>query len=281
MTEEIHTAPESVGAEDNQEDRYLSSALARGLAIIRCFDQHHTELSLTEIAELLGVSRSVPFRFVYTLEALGYLRQDSHSKRYHLTPKVMELGYAYMQSLQINDVVMPVLKQLRDSTGFSAHMGVLQGSSVVYVARVPATAITSVNIHVGARLPSHATAMGKVLLAYQPPSVVQALYGENRSLEVFTQNTKVSVEALLADLKAIRERGYAISNEEFEYGIRSVAVPILNARGESEAAINVAAIPSAVDGEKQVETMLPALKQAQDALESYLVHSGRTFDAEY
>jgi IclR family pca regulon transcriptional regulator len=264
------------GMENEVDERYIANALVRGLQIISCFDRDHPTLSLVEIAEKLGVSRSVPYRLVYTLETLGYVAQDKVTKRYHLTPKVMELGYAYLQSLHVPEVAEPILRELRDATGCSAHLGVLSDDKVVYIARVAARTLTSVGVHVGARLPAHATAMGKALLAFKPESELPHLLRENQTLLHYTANTKVRLQDLLVEFKRIRETGYAVSNEEFEYGICSVAMPILDDRRRAVAAVNVAAMaPSMTDSFLQ-EVVIPELREAASKLETFFQNGGRS-----
>ncbi|MCL6547772.1 MAG: IclR family transcriptional regulator [Alicyclobacillus sp.] len=278
MTDGERVADAGAGTDADERDvdeRYVANALVRGLQIIRCFDRDHPTLSLVEIAERLGVSRSVPYRLVYTLEVMGYVAQDKVTKRYHLTPKVMELGYAYLQSLQVPEVAEPILRDLRDVTGCSAHLGVLSDNSVVYIARVPARSVTSVGVHIGARLPAHATAMGKVLLAYQPEWETSQRLSE-QALAHYTANTKVRLQDLLLEFRRIRDTGYAISNEEFEYGIFSVAMPILDAAERAVAAVNVAAIPQSMTEPFLHEVVLPALSEAAEKLSTFFRNGGRS-----
>lgn len=224
---------------NEEKERYLSNSLARGLEVLRMFNMETPTLSLVEIANKLGVNRTVPYRLLYTLQAVGYLEQLENTKRYKLTPKVLELGFSYLNTLQLPEIARPYLEQLRDETGASSHLGILDGREVVYVARVSARGVTALNVNIGSRLPAHATAMGKCLLAYQPYDRLKiAVWGTD--LMPYTDQTKTMVLELQEELDAIRRNGYAISNGEFESGIRSIAAPIFDQQGLVIAAINIA-----------------------------------------
>lgn len=252
-----------------EKDRYLSNSLIRGLEILRMFDASTPTLSLVEIAAKMGVSRTVPFRFLYTLQHLGYLYQDEVTKRYQLTPKVMDLGFAYLNTMQLPDLARPYLEKLRDQTGASAHMGILDGNEVVYVARAAtSTSFSTLNVMIGSRLPAHATSMGKVLLAFLSEEKMQAL-SENTNLPSFTTQTKTMLLDLKKELEEIRKKGYAISKEEFEIGICSVAVPIFDRDGGILAAINVAAPTSVLNPDMLETEVVPVICETAKALSGY------------
>ncbi len=231
-----------------EKDRYLSHSLVRGLEILQMFDVETPTLSLAEISSRLHVGRTVPYRLLYTLQAMGFISQDENTKRYELSPKVLNLGFSYLTTLQIPDISKPYLEQLRDRTGASAHLGVLDGKEIVYVLRVAARGITSLNVSIGSRLPAHATSIGKCLLAYQPNERLnELLYGSE--LQPFTNQTKTKVLELRTELTSILENGYAMSKGEFESGIHSIAAPIFDRSGTAVAAINIAAPKSFLNEE--------------------------------
>jgi IclR family pca regulon transcriptional regulator len=243
------------------DDRYLVGGLVRGLEVLRCFDREHPTLSLGDVARKLGWSRTEPFRFLHTLESLGYLRRDPATKRYELAPKVLEIGFAALANLQLPELAQPFLERLRDLTNASAHIGILEGKDVVYVGRAASRAILRSTIHVGSRLPAHATAIGKTLLAGMNPAELDAWLAAN-DLTRFTVHTLADPRALLDELARIRERGYALSNQEFEFGIRSVAAPVRDARGETIAALNVSAPADALAATNVEATIVPAVRDA-------------------
>lgn len=222
----------------------MMDGLVRGLELIRCFGRENRSLSLAELAKLMTLSRSATFRVTYTLEQLGYLERDPDSKRFRLSLRILELGYLAISSLQLPELVQPYLERLRDATDASAHLGLLDADQVRYVGRAPSRLTFASNIHIGSVLPAHATAMGKALLAWRSPEFVRAWLHTSR-LERFTPQTKIEPDRFLGELEATRERGYAVSDQEFEAGIRALAAPILDRSGEAVAAINLSG-PAAV-----------------------------------
>lgn len=255
-----------------EEERYLSPSLIKGLEILKLFHADRPTLSLAEIADHLQVNRTTPFRLLYTLQQAGYVQQDPATKRYRLTPRVLELGFSYLRALQLPELAQPYLEQLRDETGASAHIGILDGREVVYVARVAAKAVSDVQVTIGARLPAHATAMGKVLLAFLPLEQQQErLLGSD--LQPYTQTTKTMLAAFNKELRTVQEQGYAISQDEFEQGISSLAMPIFGQGGQVRAAINVA-VPSFFWKEKTwKELYLPVVKKAAKELSLFSGYS--------
>lgn len=242
------------------DDRYLVGGLMRGLDVLRCFDRDHPTLALGDVARLLGWRRTEPFRFLHTLESLGYLRRDPVTKRYELTPKVLEIGFSALANLQLPELAQPYLERLRDRTNGSAHVGILDGKDVVYVGRAASRSILSSTIHVGSRLPAHATAIGKTLLASKSDAWIGTWLAAN-DLVQYTAATFNDERAFRAEIHQIRARGFAISNQEFEFGIRSVAAPIRNGGGETIAAINVSAGADALTGADVSEIVVPAVRE--------------------
>ncbi|MFM1653156.1 IclR family transcriptional regulator [Brevibacillus sp. B_LB10_24] len=252
-----------------EKDRYLSNSLIRGLEILKMFDAAHSTLSLAEIAAKMGVSRTVPFRFLYTLQNLGYLYQDEVTKRYQLTPKVMELGFAYLSTLQLPELARPYLEKLRDNTNASAHIGILDGTQVVYIARAAtANNFSTLNVMIGSRLPAYATAIGKALLAFLPDQQLDELIA-SIDLQAYTSQTKTFVPELKSELELIRKNGYAISNGELEIGVCSVAAPIFDHTGQISAAVNVAAPINAFDQEILSTKVIPAVRETAMVLSGY------------
>jgi IclR family transcriptional regulator, pca regulon regulatory protein len=241
------------------DDRYLVGGLMRGLDVLRCFDRDHPTLSLGEIARRLGWRRTEPFRFLHTLESLGYLRRDPVTKRYELTPKVLEIGFSALANLQLPELAQPYLERLRDQTSGSAHVGILDGKDVVYVGRAPARSILSSTIHIGSRLPAHATAIGKTLLAAKSDRWIRAWLAAN-DLTRYTVHTLAETRAFLDEIGQIRRRGFAVSNQEFEFGIRSVAAPIRNGNSETIAAINVSASADTLTAARVTDVVVPAVR---------------------
>jgi IclR family pca regulon transcriptional regulator len=226
--------------------RYGVHSLELGLRVLESFDRNAVDaMSLSEIARRIGVSRSSAFRLVHTLERLGYLVREDETKSYRLGARVMSLGYAFLSSKDIAELARPELRRLRAETRCSAHLGILDGSDVLYIARYAAHEPVGSMIAVGARLPAHATTMGRILLAYKPAAYIDEHFTD--PLARFTERTPSTRVELDALLDVDRARGYAISHSNFESGIASIAAPVFDASGDVAAAINVSIPETAID----------------------------------
>lgn len=244
------------------------ASLAKGLRVIRCFGEGQAKLSLSEVAERTGFSRATARRFLLTLTELGYANSDG--KYFCLTPKVLTLGNAYLSSLPFWETSRVFLEQVTQETQESSNLAVLDGGEVVYVARSAAPhRLLSVGLFAGARLPAHATAMGQVLLASLSDLALTA-YIDRNPLERFTASTLCSPSVLRARLEKVRAQGFAFVDQELELGLRSIAVPIKDARGETVAAINVSANAARVDANQMIDNFLPPLLSASSQIASIL-----------
>ena len=206
-------------------------ALARGLEVITSFDAEHATMTLSDVSKRTGLSRATCRRLLLTLVELGYVRTDG--KAFALTPQVLKLGTAYLAGLELPQVAQPHLEKLSAELGESTSAAVLDGSEIVYVARVSTRRLMTVGITVGTRFPAYATSMGRVLLAAEDspeiPDVLPAL----------TEFTITDADKLRAELARVREQGYAVVTQELELGLRSIAVPVVTADGRIPAAVNV------------------------------------------
>jgi IclR family pca regulon transcriptional regulator len=244
-------------------------SLARGLAVIRALNSPEP-MSLSDVARVSGLSRASARRFTLTLEQLGYVQQAAG--RFSLTPQVLELGFAYLSALGLPEVSQPHLQRLVEGVRESSSVSVLDGTAVVYVARVPTRRIINVNINVGTRFPAYATSMGRVLLSGLDPTACAALL-DQIDLRPLTDRTITTRSELEAELDRVREHGYAIVDEEFEDGLRSVAAPIRDRDGRVVAAINLAVASARVSIEEIRRSLLAPLLEAAAAIESDL-HAG-------
>lgn len=256
-----------------EKDRYSSNSLIRGLEILKMFNEENPTLSLAEIASKLGVSRTVPFRLLYTLQSHGYLHQDENTKRYKLTPKVLELGFTYLNTMKLPEISKPYIEQLRDELGVSCHLSILDGHEVVYVGSAPARGVSAINVNIGLRLPAHATANGKLLLAFEPRERLnQIFYGSE--LKPFTERTQTLKADFQQELDSIRERGYAMTKGEFQNGIWSVAAPIFDRAGEVIAAINIVAAESLFTDEFIQQVAIPKVRETAEKLSGFMGYAG-------
>jgi IclR family pca regulon transcriptional regulator len=238
-------------------DRYYIEALGRGLHILEAFTEQAPSLSLTEISSKVGLDKSTVFRFVYTLEKLGYLARDPDTKRYRPGLKVLRLGFASINSLDLRQIAQPYLKALAAQTGETTNMTVRDGAEVVYIARNKTRQIININLQVGSRLPVYCTSMGKAQLIDRSRVELHRLLGAG-PYPVMGPNTITTLDDLVAELDRVRQQGYAINDEELAAGLRSAAAPIRNAEGEIVGAINVS-VPSARVSRQELEARLAPL----------------------
>ncbi|QQK81116.1 IclR family transcriptional regulator [Salicibibacter cibi] len=248
----------------SKENKYSANSLSRGLLILTFFNKENPSLSLSEISKKLGVSRTVPYRLLYELQKMGYLYQDTATKRYSLTPKVLELGFSYINSLEFPDIAQPHMEKLRDEIGASCHLSILDGNEVVYICTAPVRGVETINVSIGMRLPAHATANGKLLLSF-----TEKIHWGSFDLESFTENTVISTQAFYEELKNIREQKYAMSRGELHPTISSVAVPIFNRGGSIAAALNVVIVESMFPSNFKMNVALPKALQVAKTLSTY------------
>lgn len=211
-------------------------ALARGLDVLACFDADHPRMSLTEIATAAELARPTARRLLLTLQELGYVRVESG--RFLLTPRVLRLGMSYVSALGLWEIARPHLEDLVAQTHESSSMAQLDGSDIVYVARVAVPKIITLRVSVGTRFPALQTSQGKVLLAALDAETLERTLAEpSRSgLAPVAPRDREDIERELA---AVRARGWALADEELAPGIRSVAAPVRDGSGAVRAAMNV------------------------------------------
>jgi IclR family transcriptional regulator, pca regulon regulatory protein len=266
------TTPASAGGMDDDSapgpsGQYVQS-LARGLSVIRAFDGDHPEMTLSDIARRTGLTRATSRRFLLTLMELGYVKSDG--RMFSLTARVLELGFSYLSALSLPEIAQPHLEQLAATIHESTSASVLDGNDIVYVARVPTRRIMSVRINIGTRFPAYATSMGRVLLAsFSPGDLERHLDGIDFS--ALTSHTIQSREALVAELARVREQGWAMVDQELEFGLRSLAAPVRR-RGKVVSAINVSTAAGHADVADTRDRLLPALLEAAQAISDDLEH---------
>lgn len=256
-------------ADGNLRSRDFVQSLGRGLAIIRVFNSERPSLTVSEIAQEAGLTRAAARRFLLTLSELGYVH--GKNSRFELTPRVLELGYAYLSALSFPDIALPRLEQLVAETGEASEGSILDGRDVVYVVRVPGPALMTISVNIGARRPAYATAMGRALLANLPPADLDA-YLDRYELVPVMRRTITDPGTLRAELKRVREDGYALVNQELEEGLVAIGVPVRDRTGRVRAAINL----STHIGRKSVEevrALVPAVQAAAADIEVALRNS--------
>ena len=250
-------APADRPTQDGTKDPYLLASLHRGLEVLDCFAARDS-WSLADLAAHLGQNKATVFRVLHTLEQFGYLAKDAASGRYSLGLRLHALGAAAVRNEQLRWQALPPLQDLAESTGETVHVGILHDGVVVTVQIVEGTHAVRMHSTVGKRSPAHASALGKVLMAYLPDAEVDAVVAAH-GLPRFTPNTITTPEALRERLHRVRLDGYARDEEEIEVGLRCLAAPITDHAGRPTAALAISAPASRMDPER-VAALIPQVK---------------------
>lgn len=261
----------TIGADVTDPDRGESDfiqSLARGLLVIKAFGADAPLLSVSDVARTTGLTRAAARRSLLTFQQLGYVRAEG--SLFALTPKILELGHAYLSGLTVPQVAHPHLRSLMVDTGETASLSVLDGDHVVHVARVPASGVITVAINVGARFPAYATAMGRVLLAGLGPQQTEE-YLARVDLEQLTPHTVPDTVALRRILDEVRQSGFCLADQELSIGLRAIAAPVRDRDGTVVAAANIAT-SVATGGLEALAAMRPRLQACARAIEDDLLN---------
>lgn len=241
-------------------ERDIMGGLAKGLSVIETFTAERPRQSISEVSVASGLDRATARRCLLTLAHLGYADYDG--KFFTLTPRVLRLGTACLATMPLPQLVQPLLDSLSEQLGESSSVSILDGTDIVYVARAAQKKVMSIGLMPGSRLPAYCTSMGRVLLAALP----EAAAGEILSrapLTARTSHTLTDPEALVAEFARVRLQGHAIVDQEVELGLRSIAVPLYNSRGQTVAAMNVGVAASRTEASEMARLYLPAMTGVQ------------------
>jgi IclR family pca regulon transcriptional regulator len=247
-------------------------SFARGLEVIRSFSTAAPRQTLTEVAQHADLTRAGARRILLTLQTLGYVESDG--RLFSLTPRILDLGFAYLSSMPMWNLAEPVMEDLVERVKESCSAAVLEGSDIVYVLRVPTHKIMKINLGVGSRLPACFTALGRVLLASLPDDdVVARLEATPRT--ALTRHTITGIKPLLARIRQARTQGWCLLDQELEEGLISIAAPIVDRRGQTIAALNVSGQVNRISAEAMQQQVLPQLLAATEAISQRLQVQGR------
>ncbi len=259
-----------------RKDSEFLTTLARGLTVLRSFSKERPEMTLSEVATSTALSPAVARRCLNTLVELGYVGKKG--KMFLLTPEVMDFAHAFLESMNLEEVVRPYLQEVRDKTGDSSSLAVLSHFDILYLVHVSTNRMVRMAAGVGTRFPAYATSLGRVLLAHHSNEFIEEfLHGTE--LKKLTDKTVTSISLLRKILKKTRRQGYASIRDELDYGIVSIAVPVRNDTGEIIAAINCSTATTRVDELEMLKSRLPYLQEASTRIEielrryPILVHS--------
>jgi IclR family transcriptional regulator, pca regulon regulatory protein len=249
-----------------QDGEYINS-LARGLSVLRTFTKQRPEMTLSEVASACNLSPAVVRRCLNTLMHLGYIGKNG--KLFLLRPEVMTIASAYLESMNLEEVVQPHLQKLRDEVGDSTSLAVLLNDEVLYLIHVSTHRMIRLNAGVGTRFPVYPTSLGRVLMAYQEKEIREN-YLQQAELVALTDKTVTAVGKLRSTFNKVRKEGYATVQDELDYGIISIAVPIFNECNEVIAAINCSTSTARVTQQNMIKSRLPKLMNVAKNIEMEL-----------
>jgi IclR family transcriptional regulator, pca regulon regulatory protein len=243
--------------------------LAKGLEVIRAFTREQPALTLSEVAAATELPAATARRCLHTLEELGYVAR--RGRQFLLRPRVLELGAAYLQSMNIESVTRNYLEDLARETGDSAALSVLDGTEIAYVARASVRTLMRLEAHVGSRLPAYPTSMGRVLLAGLPPERLAEYFARAR-LEKLTEKTVTDRSRLERLLQEARRNGYAAVEDELAYGVVSVAVPVTDGAGRVVAALNSSSHSRKITKARLVRERVDRLREISAEISREVAH---------
>jgi len=249
---------EAIVASPRPGDAYVQS-FARGLQVIRSFSASAPQQTLSEVAQRTGLTRAGARRILLTLEGLGYVQ--CQGRQFSLTPRILDLGFAYLSSLPLWNLAEPVMERLVEDVKESCSAAVLDGPDVVYVLRIPTHKIMSINLGIGSRLPAHCTSMGRTLLAELDDASLDRLLPEHPPTRR-TDRTITDVARLKGELASVRQQGWCLVNQELEEGLVSLSAPIRDRAGRAIAAMNISGQVNRTSPAHMLQHFLPKLRGA-------------------
>jgi IclR family transcriptional regulator, pca regulon regulatory protein len=249
-------------------DPNFMTSLARGLIVIQAFTQQSPQMTISQLSVKTGLSRAAVRRCLYTLTKLGFAGAEDGS-RYSLRPRMLTLSHTYTTSNPLATAAQPILERMSAALRESFSVATLDGEDIVYIARTQVSRVMAVDLHIGSRLPAYCTSMGRVLLAYLPTEQLEQ-YLAKATLIPHTTRTIVSVEKLRLALRNVRRNGYALVDQEYEVGLRSLAVPVYASSGRVVATVNLSGNAPRLSVLEMQSRYLNHLRNASNELSVFL-----------
>lgn len=244
------------------------ASLAKGLNVIRVFNDSKDKLTVSDVAKIVGLPRASARRQLLTLHALGFMKTDG--KYFSLSPKILELGFSYLRSQSWISIATPILLKLRDELDESVSVTVLEETEVVYVARFPVDRVMTLSMDIGSRKPAFCTAMGRVLLGDLPETKIREILRKS-NIKSYTENTLTELNEISEEIVKSKENGFCLIDRELEQSLVAISVPLRNSYGETLAAVNVCGHPSSLSKKYLERECLEALRTATDQISKMLV----------
>jgi len=249
-------------------DPNFMTSLARGLIVIQAFTQQSPQMTISQLSIKTGLSRAAVRRCLYTLTKLGFAGAEDGS-RYSLRPRMLTLSHTYTTSNTLSAAAQPILERMSAALRESFSVATLDGEDIVYIARTQVNRVMAVDLHIGSRLPAYCTSMGRILLAYLPAEQLEQ-YLAKVNLVPHTTRTITSVEKLRLALRSVRRNGYALCDQEYEVGLRSIAVPVYSSAGRVVATLNLSGNAPRLSVLEMQNRFLTPLRNAASELSVFL-----------
>ena len=249
-------------------DPNFMTSLARGLIVIQAFTQQSPQMTISQLSVKTGLSRAAVRRCLYTLTKLGFAGADE-SQRYSLRPRMLTLSHTYTTSNTLSSAAQPILERMSASLRESFSVATRDGEDIVYIARTQVNRVMAVDLHIGSRLPAYCTSMGRILLAYLPAEQLEQ-YLAKVDLIPHTTRTITSIEKLRLALRNVRRNGYALCDQEYEVGLRSLAVPVYSSSGRVVATLNLSGNAPRLSVLEMQSRFLNPLRNAANELSVFL-----------
>lgn len=220
-------------------DKDHIKSIEKCFIILDCLHSSHQLQTLETISRITGYKKTTCFRILKTLRTLNLVEMAGNGKQYRYGPRLAVLGLSALKTMNLRQAALPILQQLRDDTGETVNLSILNNTEIIFIERVMSDYLVNINVNVGDRLPVFCASMGKVILANLPEDRLNGIL-DSIQFAARTDQTIVSRASLVKELEQIRKIGFAINNEELEKGLRAVAAPVFNYTGEAFAAVNIA-----------------------------------------
>ena len=241
-------------------------SLLKGLKLLEAFTSEDYMLGFQEIVLKTKMPKATVFRLLHTLTSEDYLHFDSKLKKYFMSPRIMSLGSVFLSGMKLREVALPYLEELSRVCGQNVNLTILDGKEILYVEHISKRDLLKINIHVGSRVNVYQTACGRAILAHLPPDRLRRVQEELLVDPDAVKTIGAKGEKLIMRLEEVRRQGYALNDEEFTKGVRSIAAPVFDRQGCVEGAVNMPVFSHQVSVSKLIKTYLPMLLDATEKI---------------
>jgi len=250
--------------------RYNINSIDRALNLLELLARDGESIGVTELAKRLDLDKSMIYRLLSTLVLRGYVEQDEESRKYKLGLKVVELAGMKLSTVEMFSVARPLLKELVKRTGETVHMAMMVQFDIICLDKEEGPAILNIKGGIGDKYPPHASAIGKAILAYLPDDQLKLIFKKHGMVK-YTPKTITSLDTLKRHLKSVRDKGYAVNDEETYLGVRSIAAPVRDRKGDVVASLGISGTAQRISHEN-IKTLAKAVIDVADRVSAEMGH---------